>query len=101
MKAVRPAPDNEAKWNVIVWQDYPNYIFNTWGYCDVENMRMTTRGYEIDPVVQSSIGEVLGSQVAVIFSVIPLALAIVGGLIITLFGIKFLVGFVRGWTSWQ
>ena len=95
MKAIRPAPDNEAKWQVIVWQDYPNYIGNTWGYCDVENTRVTIRGYEVDPVVQSSVGDVLGSQVAVVFSIIPLALAIVGGLVVTLFGIKFLIGYFR------
>jgi hypothetical protein len=95
LKAIRPAPDNEAKWSAIVWQDYPNYIGNTWGYCDMENTRMTIRGYELAPEIQSSMGDVLGSQVQVVQSIIPVAFVIVGGLVVTLFGLRLLINYVR------
>jgi hypothetical protein len=46
--------------------------------------------------VKSSTSGLLESLVAVVINIIPIAIAIIGGFMVTLFGIRFLIRFVRG-----
>lgn len=61
--------------NLTVGTNAPTYIMNT--------------------SAQGAVTGLLGSMVASVFNVIPLALLIVGGLVVTLFGIRWLIGFAR------
>lgn len=55
-----------------------------------------TPAYTMDDTVKTSVTDLLGSLVTTYFGIIPVALAIVGGLMVTLFGIGKLIGWVRG-----
>lgn len=55
-----------------------------------------TPAYTMNTTVQTSVTDLLESMVSTIFSVIPAAIAIVGTLVVTLFGIRWLIGFARG-----
>jgi hypothetical protein len=52
--------------------------------------------YTMDASVSTSVQDLLTSMVSTIFTIIPLAIGIVGTLVVTLFGIRWLFGFVRG-----
>jgi hypothetical protein len=52
--------------------------------------------YTMEATVASSVTDLLSSYVSTIFSVIPTAIGIIGTLAVTLFGIRWLVGFARG-----
>ena len=54
-----------------------------------------TPAYTMDTTVQTSVTDLLSSMVSTVFTIIPLAITIVGGLVVTLFGIRWLVGFAR------
>lgn len=51
--------------------------------------------YQMDAGVASSGGELLGSLTMGLFGIIPAGIAIVGGTVTTLFGLRWLIGFVR------
>jgi hypothetical protein len=55
-----------------------------------------TPAYVMDTAVQSSVTDLLSSLVQTVFTIIPVAIGIVGTLVVTLFGIRWLVGWVRG-----
>lgn len=55
-----------------------------------------TPTYTMDATVTASVTDLLQSLVQTVFSIIPTALGIVGTLMITLFGIRWLIGLVRG-----
>jgi hypothetical protein len=55
-----------------------------------------TPAYTMNTTVTSSVTDLLSSMVSTIFSILPTAIGIVGALTVTLFGIKWLVGFARG-----
>jgi len=52
--------------------------------------------YTMDATVSSSVQDLLASLVQTVFDNIPIALGLVGGLVATLFGIRWLIGFARG-----
>lgn len=52
--------------------------------------------YTMDATVQGAATDLLESLVATVFTIIPIAIAIVGGLMVTLYGLRWLVGFARG-----
>ena len=52
--------------------------------------------YTMDSTVSASVQDLLASLVETVFSVIPIALGLVGALVATLFGIRWLIGFARG-----
>jgi len=54
-----------------------------------------TPAYTMDATVQSSATDLLGSLVSTVFTIIPVAIGIVGGLVVTLFGLRWLIGFAR------
>jgi hypothetical protein len=54
-----------------------------------------TPAYTMDSTVQTAATDLLGSLVATVFTIIPAAIAIVGGLVVTLFGLRWLIGFAR------
>ena len=54
-----------------------------------------TPAYTMDSTVQTSVTDLLSSMVSTVFTIIPLAITIVGGLVVTLFGIRWLIGFAR------
>jgi hypothetical protein len=51
--------------------------------------------YTMDSTVQSSATDLLTSLVQTVFTIIPVAIGIVGGLVATLFGLRWLIGFAR------
>ena len=51
--------------------------------------------YEMNPQVQSAATDLLTSLTAQIFTIIPVAIGLVGGVVVTLFGLRWLIGFVR------
>lgn len=51
--------------------------------------------YAMNATVQASVTDLLSSLVQTVFSVIPVAIGIVGALVATLFGIRWLIGFAR------
>jgi hypothetical protein len=55
-----------------------------------------TPAYTMDATVQGAATDLLGSLVQTVFTIIPVAIAIVGGLVVTLFGLRWLIGFARG-----
>ena len=55
-----------------------------------------TPTYTMDSTVTASVTDLLQSLVQTVFTIIPTALGIVGTLMITLFGIRWLIGLVRG-----
>lgn len=55
-----------------------------------------TPAYTMDSTVSSSVTDLLSSMVSTVFSVIPTAIGLIGGLVVTLFGIRWLIGFARG-----
>jgi hypothetical protein len=55
-----------------------------------------TPAYTMDSAVQTSATGLLESLVATVFTIIPVAITIVGGLVVTLFGLRWLIGFTRG-----
>jgi hypothetical protein len=55
-----------------------------------------TPAYTMDSTVQASATDLLQSLVSTVFTIIPVAITIVGGLVVTLFGLRWLVGFTRG-----
>jgi hypothetical protein len=54
-----------------------------------------TPAYTMDSTVQTSVTDLLESLVATVFSVLPIAIGIVGALVVTLFGVRWLIGFAR------
>lgn len=54
-----------------------------------------TPAYVMDSTVQASVTDLLNSLVQTVFTIIPVAIGIVGGLVITLFGIRWLISFAR------
>jgi len=55
-----------------------------------------TPAYTMDSGVQVAATGLLESLVAQIFTIIPIAIGIVGTVVVTLFGLRWLIGFVRG-----
>jgi hypothetical protein len=55
-----------------------------------------TPAYTMNTAVQTSVTDLLSSLISTYFGIIPVALALVGGLMVTLFGIGKLIGWVRG-----
>ncbi len=55
-----------------------------------------TPAYTMDATVKTSVTDLLSSLISTYFGIIPVALALVGGLMVTLFGIGKLIGWVRG-----
>jgi hypothetical protein len=55
-----------------------------------------TATYTMDSGVQVAATDLLQSLVAQIFTIIPIAIGIVGTVVVTLFGLRWLIGFVRG-----
>lgn len=51
--------------------------------------------FVMDATVQASATNLLESLVAQVFTIIPVAIAIVGGLVVTLYGLRWLIGFAR------
>lgn len=51
--------------------------------------------YTANTAAMTATTGLLGSLVSAVFTVIPLAISIVGGLVVTLFGIRWLIGFAR------
>ena len=54
-----------------------------------------TPAYEMDAGVQSAATGLLTSLTSQIFTIIPVAIGLVGGVVVTLFGLRWLIGFVR------
>jgi len=54
-----------------------------------------TPAYEMDAGVQSAATDLLTSLTSQIFTIIPVAIGLVGGVVVTLFGLRWLIGFVR------
>ena len=54
-----------------------------------------TPAYTMDTTVQASATDLLSSLVSTVLTIIPVAIAIVGGLVVTLFGLRWLIGFAR------
>jgi|WetSurSiteA1Bulk_404760.scaffolds.fasta_scaffold24165_5 hypothetical protein len=54
-----------------------------------------TPAYTMDSGVQTAATDLLTSLTAQIFSIIPVAIGLVGGVVVTLFGLRWLIGFVR------
>jgi hypothetical protein len=54
-----------------------------------------TPAYTMDSTVQSSATDLLSSLVSTVFTIIPVAIGLVGGLVVTLFGLRWLIGFAR------
>jgi hypothetical protein len=54
-----------------------------------------TPAYTMNSTVQSSVTDLLQSMVATVFTIIPVAIGIVGTLVVTLFGLRWLIGFAR------
>lgn len=61
----------------------------------VGQVHAQTPAYTMDTTVQTSVTDLLSSMVSTVFTIIPLAITIVGGLVVTLFGIRWLIGFAR------
>lgn len=55
-----------------------------------------TPAYTMDATVKTSVTDLLTSLVSGYFGIIPVALGIVGGLMVTLFLVGKLIGWVRG-----
>jgi hypothetical protein len=55
-----------------------------------------TPAYTMDATVKTSVTDLLQSLVSGYFGIIPIALGIVGGLMVTLFLVGKLIGWVRG-----
>jgi hypothetical protein len=55
-----------------------------------------TAAYTMDSGVQVAATGLLESLVQQIFTIIPIAIGIVGTVVVTLFGLRWLIGFVRG-----
>jgi hypothetical protein len=51
--------------------------------------------FVMDATVTASATNLLGSLVSTVFTIIPVAITIVGGLVVTLFGLRWLIGFAR------
>ena len=74
-------------------------FFNDWALR--ANIQPKSNVFDAGPVygfndnVASSAGGLLGSLVSVVFTSIPVAIGIVGGLVVTKFGIGCLIGFAR------
>jgi hypothetical protein len=56
---------------------------------------VTTPKYVMSASTSASVTGLLGSLVSVVLRIIPIAIAIVGGLVVTLFGLRKLIYFVR------
>jgi len=54
-----------------------------------------TPAYEMNAEVQGAATDLLTSLTSQIFTIIPVAIGIVGGVVVTLFGLRWLIGFVR------
>ena len=54
-----------------------------------------TPAYQMNAGVQGAATDLLTSLTAQIFTIIPVAIGIVGGVVVTLFGLRWLIGFVR------
>jgi undecaprenyl pyrophosphate phosphatase UppP len=67
-----------------------NLLFN------VGQVLAATPAYVMDTTVTSSVTDLLSSMVQTIFTIIPVAIGLVGALVVTLFGIRWLIGFARG-----
>lgn len=51
--------------------------------------------FVMDATVTASATNLLDSLVGTVFTIIPVAITIVGGLVVTLFGLRWLIGFAR------
>ena len=51
--------------------------------------------YEMNAGVQTAATDLLTSLTSQIFTIIPVAIGLVGGVVVTLFGLRWLIGFVR------
>jgi hypothetical protein len=65
------------------------------GDCPMGANYGTEMSYGINPAVSTSATELLSSLTAGVFRIIPIAIGIVGGLIATLFGLRWLIRFAR------
>jgi len=54
-----------------------------------------TPAYTMNADVQTAATGLLTSLTAQIYSIIPVAIGLVGGVVVTLFGLRWLIGFVR------
>jgi len=54
-----------------------------------------TPAYTMNSTVQTSATDLLSSLVSVVFTIIPVAIGLVGTLVVTLFGLRWLIGFAR------
>jgi uncharacterized membrane protein len=54
-----------------------------------------TPAYQMNSGVQTAATDLLTSLTSQIFTIIPVAIGIVGGVVVTLFGLRWLIGFVR------
>lgn len=54
-----------------------------------------TPAYTMNPAVQTAATDLLTSLTSQIFTIIPVAIGLVGGVVVTLFGLRWLIGFVR------
>lgn len=54
-----------------------------------------TPAYSMDSGVQASATDLLTSLTSQVFTIIPVAIGIVGGVVVTLFGLRWLIGFAR------
>jgi len=54
-----------------------------------------TPAYEMNAEVQGAATDLLTSLTSQIFTIIPVAIGLVGGVVVTLFGLRWLIGFVR------
>lgn len=55
-----------------------------------------TPAYTMNSGVQTAATELLTSLTSQIYTIIPVAIGLVGGVVVTLFGLRWLIGFVRG-----
>ena len=62
----------------------------------VGQVHAQTPAYTMNAAVQSSATDLLTSLTSQIFTIIPVAIGIVGSVVVTLFGLRWLIGFVRG-----
>lgn len=54
-----------------------------------------TPAYTMDADVQTAATDLLSSLTAQIFTIIPVAIGLVGSVVVTLFGLRWLIGFAR------
>jgi len=69
----------------------PDLHYEVWGSLST----IATSVFTMNSGAVNATSDLLASLVAVVFTIIPIAIAIVGGLVVTLFGLRWLIRYVR------